>query len=46
MRIDLALQRIHLALSAFGLLTDDLLHQILDLLIRLLDRISKMPDLG
>ena len=45
MRIDLALQRVQLALSSLCLLHDDLLHKTVDLLIGPLDGVSEMADL-
>ena len=45
MRIDLALQGIQFTFSPFILLSDDLIHQFFDLLIRLLYRMSQMTDL-
>ena len=45
MRIDLALQRIQLAFSPLILLHNNLFHQSVDPLIRLLDGITQMTDL-
>ena len=44
MRINLALQCSQLTSPALVLLGDNLRHQVFNLLIGLLDRISQMPD--
>ena len=46
MGVDLALQGIQFTFSSFILLPDDLIHQLFDLLIGLLYRMSQMADLG